>query len=100
MGEKKELYSPKNNEDATDLLEKAMEILRKEINFLHKVSIRGKLQKEEAADLVRYVILLKDIKKDEDLELSELSDVELQKKINDLTPKISKRTKKKVEIGQ
>lgn len=77
-----------------------MEILNREINFLHRVSLKGKLQKEEVSDLIRYAMFLREIKKEEDIQLSELTDDELEKKINDLTPKISKRAKKKVEIGQ
>jgi len=67
--------------DVVDLLKKSSEILNREIRNLMTESSRGKLNAASARDLVRYIKLLNELKQDLANSLSEMTDEELLKKV-------------------
>lgn len=68
---------PESEFDILDELARAQLIVQREIKNLLMASSRGKLNPAEARDLVNYVRLLTDLKKDAEKELASMKDEEL-----------------------
>lgn len=74
------MYSPPEPDDAFDVvaeLDRAHLILQRELRNLARASAAGKLSAPEARDLVAYVKLLSDLKRDSEANLAGLTDEEL-----------------------
>jgi ribosomal protein L29 len=74
------------------LLNRSLEILKREITNLMMASANGKLNGTSGRDLVAYVKLLSDLQNKKSDELSEMSDEDLEKVLKDVK---SKRGSKK-----
>ena len=65
--------------DMEYLEKRAKTVLDREINHLLDLSYNGKLDKEAASSLVNYLKAIKDLKKEEEESLNNLSDEQLAK---------------------
>ena len=69
-------------------LEKAgLTVLQREINYLLDKSFTGKLNKDDSISLRDYLRTIRDLKRDEDSQLSKLSDEDLDKLANSVKKK-------------
>jgi hypothetical protein len=73
------LYTTVEDTNLDDLSSQAIEVMRREIDYLLQISASKKLEVSESRDLVAYLRLLKEISHQDDQALAKLSDEELEK---------------------
>lgn len=67
----------KPDDEIRELLKHSVKLLWNEINHISNLSKKGKLDLNNSRDLINYVKLFREMKKDEDEFIAELTDKEL-----------------------